>query len=82
MKTRLGSTSTTLIPECVYSLVVTRQSGEHPQQVSRSWDSFFLAGPTVSDVLVDRDSQEQSERDAFEALPGSVICSIPTSALR
>jgi hypothetical protein len=66
MKTRLGSTSTTLIPECVYSLVGTRQSGEHPQQVSRSWDRFFLDGPTVSDdVLVDRDSQAQSERDAF-----------------
>ena len=34
--------------------------------VGRSWDSFFLDGPTVSDdYLVDRGSQEQSERDAF-----------------
>ena len=34
--------------------------------VGRSWDSFFLDGPTVSDdFLVDRGSQEQSERDAF-----------------
>ncbi|MEI7665854.1 MAG: type II toxin-antitoxin system VapB family antitoxin [Synechococcaceae cyanobacterium ELA263] len=34
--------------------------------VGRSWDSFFLDGPKVSDdFLVDRGSQEQSERDAF-----------------
>ena len=34
--------------------------------VGRSWDSFFLDGPTVSDdFLVDRASQEQAEREAF-----------------
>jgi antitoxin VapB len=34
--------------------------------LGRSWDSFFLDGPTVSqDFLVDRASQEQAERDTF-----------------
>ncbi|MFZ0407606.1 MAG: type II toxin-antitoxin system VapB family antitoxin [Cyanobium sp.] len=34
--------------------------------LGRSWDSFFLDGPTVSDdFLVDRASQEQAEREAF-----------------
>jgi len=34
--------------------------------VGRSWDSFFLDGPTVSDdFLAERESQEQAERDAF-----------------
>ncbi|MCX5949645.1 MAG: type II toxin-antitoxin system VapB family antitoxin [Cyanobacteria bacterium] len=34
--------------------------------VGRSWDSFFLDGPTVSDdFLVDRAAQEQAEREAF-----------------
>jgi antitoxin VapB len=34
--------------------------------VGRSWDSFFLDGPTVSDdFLADRESQEQAEREAF-----------------
>jgi antitoxin VapB len=34
--------------------------------VGRSWDSFFLDGPKVSDdFLVDRASQEQAEREAF-----------------
>ena len=34
--------------------------------LGRSWDSFFLDGPTVSqNFLVDRASQEQAERDTF-----------------
>ena len=34
--------------------------------LGRSWDSFFLDGPTVSDdFLADRESQEQAEREAF-----------------
>jgi antitoxin VapB len=34
--------------------------------VGRSWDSFFLDGPTASDdFLADRGSQEQAEREAF-----------------
>jgi antitoxin VapB len=32
--------------------------------VGRSWDSFFLDGPTVSDdFLSERASQEQAERE-------------------
>ncbi|MBM5810125.1 MAG: antitoxin [Cyanobacteria bacterium M_surface_9_m1_291] len=32
--------------------------------VGRSWDSFFIDGPTVSDdFLVERSSQEQTERE-------------------
>ena len=34
--------------------------------VGRSWDSFFLDGPAVSDdFLADRADQEQAEREAF-----------------
>jgi antitoxin VapB len=34
--------------------------------LGRSWNSFFLDGPRVSeDFLVDRASQEQAERDTF-----------------
>jgi antitoxin VapB len=34
--------------------------------VGRSWDSFFMNGPAVSDdVLAERASQEQSERDSL-----------------
>jgi antitoxin VapB len=34
--------------------------------LGRSWDSFFLDGPSVSaDWLVERASQEQADRDAF-----------------
>ncbi len=34
--------------------------------VGRSWDSFFLDGPGVSDdFLADRADQEQAEREAF-----------------
>jgi antitoxin VapB len=34
--------------------------------VGRSWDSFFLAGPGVSDdFLAERADQEQAEREAF-----------------
>jgi antitoxin VapB len=34
--------------------------------VGRSWDSFFLNGPGVSDdFLADRADQEQAEREAF-----------------
>ena len=34
--------------------------------VGRSWDSFFLDGPTASeDFLSDRATQEQAEREAF-----------------
>ena len=34
--------------------------------VGRSWDSFFLDGPGVSDdFLAERADQEQAEREAF-----------------
>jgi antitoxin VapB len=34
--------------------------------VGRSWDSFFLGGPGVSDdFLSERADQEQAEREAF-----------------
>jgi antitoxin VapB len=34
--------------------------------VGRSWDSFFLDGPGVSDdFLTERADQEQAEREAF-----------------
>jgi antitoxin VapB len=34
--------------------------------VGRSWDSFFLDGPSASDdLLADRASQDQTEREAF-----------------
>jgi antitoxin VapB len=34
--------------------------------VGRSWDSFFLDGPAVSDdFLAERADQEQAEREAF-----------------
>jgi antitoxin VapB len=34
--------------------------------VGRSWDSFFMNGPAVSDdFLAERASQEQSERDSL-----------------
>ena len=34
--------------------------------VGRSWDSFFLEGPGVSDdFLAERADQEQAEREAF-----------------
>ena len=34
--------------------------------VGRSWDSFFLNGPGVSDdFLAERADQEQAEREAF-----------------
>jgi antitoxin VapB len=34
--------------------------------LGRSWDSFFLDGPTVSsDFLEERASQEQGEREPF-----------------
>jgi antitoxin VapB len=33
--------------------------------LGRSWDSFFLDGPAVSDdFLIDRAHQEQAEREA------------------
>jgi antitoxin VapB len=34
--------------------------------LGRSWDSFFLDGPSVSaDFLAERASQEQADRDTF-----------------
>jgi antitoxin VapB len=34
--------------------------------VGRSWDSFFLDGPSASDdFLADRASQDQTERETF-----------------
>ncbi|QWF71363.1 antitoxin [Methylomonas paludis] len=34
--------------------------------VESAWDSFFIAGPTVSDdFMTERASQQQSERESF-----------------
>lgn len=55
------------LPESVEEVEV-RACGEERiiAPVGRSWDSFFIEGPAVSeDFLSERPSQEQGEREAL-----------------
>lgn len=55
------------LPDSVKEVEV-RASGQERiiAPVGRSWDSFFMNGPAVSDdFLAERASQEQSERDSL-----------------
>ena len=55
------------LPESVKEVEV-RACGQERMiaPAGRSWDSFFLDGPSVSDdFLAERASQEQADRDSF-----------------